>query len=646
MLSTCAVITVSDTAARDASTDATGPMLLNELQSAGYSLPSRAHYIVPDELSAIRDAVRCAAVSSRLVVTTGGTGFGLRDVTPEAVGPLIVKHAPGLVHLMMSTSLAVTPMAALSRPVCGVTQEGALVVTLPGSPKGARENLMALLKVLPHALELISGSTGEDTHRAMGAPERAPNMTDSAHICVHRQRDEPRSLQEHAALRSFDPTQGVARRYRRSPYPIIQMSEALDLILQYATVGDVERVDLSAIVGRVLAETVMSHVDLPSVPTTNVDGYAIFSDDSQPRRRLMSADQYQDCQELEKWAVRVATGGPVPARANAIIMVEDTTVSETGQTGEEITIDIHAIAKIGEHFRQIGSDVRAGDTILRQRDLISPVGGEVASLAFIGRHSVLTYRKPVVAVMSTGNELQELVQTTTPQVTAAGVPIVFDSNRPSLLAALKAQGFDAIDLGIIGDDVSKIKQALELGLSRADVIVTTGGTSMGESDYLKTVIERELHGTCHFGRVAMKPGKPTTFATLPGQRPTLVFALPGNPASALVTFYVFVMPALRKVSGYRASEWHLPRVRVQITSDFPLDPRPEFHRVSIVTSQEAPYLRAFSTGGQRSSRTISMAAANGLVALPSSKDAPVAVLKAGSLCDAILIGPPLTSTRD
>jgi len=179
--------------------------------------------------------------------------------------------------------------------------------------------------------------------------------------------------------------------------------------------------------------------------------------------------------------------------------------------------------------------------------------------------------------------------------------------------------------------------ALKKGLEEADIVLTTGGTSMGASDLLKPVIERHLNGAIHFGRVKIKPGKPTTFATIPtakGQVP--IFALPGNPASALVTFHVFALPALRILGGWPISRSQLPRVRVQLQSNMPLDPRVEFHRVSIQATVEG--LKAYSTGGQRSSRVASLAGANGVVVLPSKVEGGPSELKAGEFVEAIVIG--------
>lgn len=170
---------------------------------------------------------------------------------------------------------------------------------------------------------------------------------------------------------------------------------------------------------------------------------------------------------------------------------------------------------------------------------------------------------------------------------------------------------------------------------------------MGESDLLKPLIERQLHGQIHFGRVAMKPGKPTTFATLTqnDNSKKVIFALPGNPASALVTFYIFVLPALRKLSGYpptcssaNRNGWSLPHIQVTLGSQMKLDTRPEFHRVLIKLVPKRG-LVAYTTGNQRSSAIHSMASANALIALPPFLPASAHnTFKAGSKANAILLG--------
>ena len=180
-----------------------------------------------------------------------------------------------------------------------------------------------------------------------------------------------------------------------------------------------------------------------------------------------------------------------------------------------------------------------------------------------------------------------------------------------------------------------LEATLKNALDKVDVIITTGGVSMGELDLLKPTIERSLGGTIHFGRVAMKPGKPTTFATIPASPPKLIFALPGNPASALVTFHLFVLPSLRKASGMEKPA--LPMAKVSLAEDVKLDPRPEYHRVFISVT-EGGGLVAVSTGMQRSSRVGSLSGANGLLCLPSSKEVEKGSFSKGEVVNAMILG--------
>lgn len=182
-----------------------------------------------------------------------------------------------------------------------------------------------------------------------------------------------------------------------------------------------------------------------------------------------------------------------------------------------------------------------------------------------------------------------------------------------------------------------LEQTLRNALMRVDVIITSGGVSMGELDLLKPTIERSLGGTIHFGRVAMKPGKPTTFATVPfennaGERETkAIFSLPGNPASAVVTFHLFVLPSLHQAAGI--SPAGLPKVMVVLEQEVKLDPRPEYHRV-VVTAKKDGLLYANSTGMQRSSRIGSFKAANALLCLPPGKG----TVEKGTKLEALLMG--------
>ncbi|KAG6019910.1 hypothetical protein E4U41_003032 [Claviceps citrina] len=316
-------------------------------------------------------------------------------------------------------------------------------------------------------------------------------------------------------------------------------------------------------------------------------------------------------------------------------MVEDTALrAMTGDGREEEAVEIQAqgVVRPGDNIRDVGSDLARGALVLRKGEQISAVGGEIGLLAAAGVSTVKVYRKPVVGILSTGDELVEHDR--------AG-PLrpgqVRDTNRITLTCAARDRGYDVVDLGIAPDGPAALEEALRAGLRAADVLITTGGVSMGELDLLKPTIERSLGGTIHFGRVAMKPGKPTTFATVPvkdgqGRRVAKpIFSLPGNPASALVTFHLFVLPSLYKLSGL--SPVGLSRVPVVLGHDFPLDPRPEYHR-AVVTVAADGVLTASSTGTQRSSRIGSLRAANALVCLPRGEG----MLDKGSKVDALLMG--------
>ncbi|KAI9000732.1 molybdenum cofactor biosynthesis protein [Trametes punicea] len=565
-----AILTVSDTAAADASADRSGPTVQSILTKNGYICKHLV--IVPDDEIRIRTVVLawCDQGDVDWIITTGGTGFGLRDRTPEAIKPLLEREAPGLVHLLLSASLQSTPLAALSRPVAGTIRH-TLIVTLPGSVKAVQENLAALLNagVVNHAIELVRGGSGRAVHAQLAAEGvRIPSVTPN--------------------LR-----------------------------------------------GHVIAEDVYAPQNVPVAPSTNVDGYALRCADHTHTLALYASSPGH--------VFRVNTGGPLPAGADAVIMVEDTRLHSTQRTptGEEFEEDeIETLVQVprGENVREPGSDVKRGELVLERGTIVNSAGGEIGTLAFVGRTKVNVIRKPVVALLSTGNELLDL-QSPHP-LPGDGWGGIWDTNRPSLQAAIEGLGYGTIDLGIIPDNLEAHVAVLRKGLESADILLTTGGTSMGVGDLLKPVIERHLNGTIHFGRVSVKPGKPTTFATIPtpGGRSARVpiFALPGNPASALVMFHVFVIPALRKLGGWPELKCRLPSVRVQIQESMRLDPRPEYHRAIIKASPAG--FKAYSTGGQRSSRVASLKGANGLIALPARTDKGPSKLEIGDFVEAIIIG--------
>lgn len=428
---------------------------------------------------------------------------------------------------------------------------------------------------------------------------------------------------------------------RESPYPLIAVDEAIEKILFQAQPLPVKTVRVSEeLLGYVLAETVTAIENVPNFPASMMDGYAVHANEG-PGVFPVRHSNFSAAGEVAEGTMlalpagqisKIMTGAPVPPGATAVIPVEHTRVRRMDQRKEAEVEILRGAAKEGEHIRQIGSDFSVGDVILRTGEQISEVGGELGALISAGIPSVQVFHKPVVGVLSTGNELVESDQ---------DIPLnygqVRDANRPALMSAILAAGFEVLNLGIAPDREDALENILHLGLERCDVVVTSGGVSMGDLDLVKSVIEQRLKGTIHFGRVNMKPGKPTTFATVP--RPSspssgLVFALPGNPVSALVTFHLFVLPALKRMAGLEQAL--LPGIRVKLAHEVSLDFRPEFQRAFLQV--DGSNFLATTTGSQQSSRLLSLSGAKALLCLPSLKTAGVDRLSKGEWVDALLLG--------
>ncbi|KAK2508860.1 hypothetical protein MC885_006650, partial [Smutsia gigantea] len=371
--------------------------------------------------------------------------------------------------------------------------------------------------------------------------------------------------------------------------------------------------------------------------------------------------------------MRVTTGAPIPCGADAVVQVEDTELIRESDDGtEELEVRILVQARPGQDIRPIGHDIKRGECVLAKGTHMGP--SEIGLLATVGVTEVEVNKFPVVAVMSTGNELLNPEDDLLPGK-------IRDSNRSTLLATIQEHGYPTINLGIVGDNPDDLLNALNEGISRADVIITSGGVSMGEKDYLKQVLDIDLHAQIHFGRVFMKPGLPTTFATLDidGVR-KIIFALPalgkveingvqqllvvrslpfasrpecvyplrhltialfrhpldqGNPVSAVVTCNLFVVPALRKMQGILDPRPTI--IKARLSCDVKLDPRPEYHRCILTWHHQEPLPWAQSTGNQMSSRLMSMRSANGLLMLPPKTEQYVELHK-GEVVDVMVIG--------
>jgi molybdopterin molybdotransferase len=326
-------------------------------------------------------------------------------------------------------------------------------------------------------------------------------------------------------------------------YTMISVEEAAATILAHVVPLGTERLPASAAHGRVLAREVRSSEAMPPFNASTMDGYAVLADDPSPRRRLLgiiTAGRPLDETVVPGTAIRIMTGAPLPPGADAVIMQE-----LTREDDGHVILD--RAARRGESITPRGQVIAVGLVVLAPG---GAVGAAVLGLlATLGIGEVEVYRRPRVAVLSTGDELVEADQ-------PAPYGLIRDSNRPSLLAAVREAGGEPYSLGIARDDEEVQRRLVRQGLDKADVLVTSGGVSVGTRDLIKPLLE-EI-GTVYFGSVALKPGKPLTFAKI-GEK--TAFGLPGNPVSSLVSMEVFVRPALRKLQGFA----RLQRPTVEVT---------------------------------------------------------------------------------
>ena len=361
----------------------------------------------------------------------------------------------------------------MARLVAGVRNK-TLIITVPGSPKGAKENLESILKLLPHACVQAAGADSRGLHA--GGIKKLEQEADIATEVQADTQDEhgqhrhthPRGhfhdghtvpvphTTEASVPRSSDPQEGPTRRHRASPYPMLSVDEALRLIALRTPLPETvtEPVD-QFLIGLVLAEDIRAVEPVPAFRASIVDGYAIHVALENPSTKgtfPVSSISHATPGEIpplkEGEIVRITTGAPLPPGANAVVMVEDTilrTLTDDGKEEKEVEILTDKV-KPGENIREVGSDIMFGEVVLREGCEITASGGELGLLASVGRREVLVYKQPTVGVLSTGDELVEHDK-------PGGLRIgeVRDCNRPTLLAVLNALGFDTVDLGIVQD---------------------------------------------------------------------------------------------------------------------------------------------------------------------------------------------------
>ncbi|ODV96774.1 hypothetical protein PACTADRAFT_48588 [Pachysolen tannophilus NRRL Y-2460] len=664
------ILISSDTCFKDNSLDKTSHSIKECFSKYNKSLEGTDKYysikqfiIVPDNLDDIQKILTewCKEENDlSLILTSGGTGYSKKDITPEAVKPLIHKEAIGIVHKMLSDSLKITPFAMMARPVAGV-RNNTLIITLPGSPKGAVENLEAVLPTLAHALDQLGIDDSRALHKGIAKSHQREHSHShhSHHHDNHGDSTHKQScgISKHRLI-SNDLNGPITARSRSSPYPMISMDEAFNLISQNTPRPTVvsKNINNESITGYVLSENIYAPTDVPNFRASIVDGYAVVHTDGPGTYSVVSVSHASPTEEqhvLKSGEIsRITTGAPIPQGATAIVMVEETQIvsmTDDGKEEKEVCI-LASDVKENDNVREKGSDIKKGELLLEKQSVISATGGEIGLLTSVGISNIKVFEKPLIGVLSTGDELVDIMNNNKSSELQYGQ--IYDCNRPVLLSVTRDNNFDAIDLGIASDKASSLENLIRNAFDneKIDYLITSGGVSMGELDLLKPIIERRLNGEIHFGRVKMKPGKPTTFATLKfNNKIKVIFALPGNPASATVCFHLFVLPSLRLFSGYNFFEKSpklptLPTVRARLIHDVQLDPRPEYQRGFVKqtkTNEPGKFeLVVENTGFQRSSRIASFKGANALIVLPSREQhAGNKLLEKGNLVNVILIGP-------
>ena len=400
-----------------------------------------------------------------------------------------------------------------------------------------------------------------------------------------------------------------------SAYPMIPWEEAWAIVAEtIAPLAPVE-VGLTELLGLVLAEDVVSSENMPPFAASSMDGYAVIASDTTPERRVIGEQDAGRVLGIEVTlgtAVRIMTGAPLPRGADAVIPVEHT--SETGAL-----VRLEMPISPGQSVRLAGKDIAVDDLVVAKGTVLGPA--EIGILAMIGHAKTLVHPRPRVAVMATGDEL-------VPQGEPLRPGQIRDSNSYALCAAAQAAGGIAHRTERIVDSQASLREALLRAIEGADMVVTSGGVSMGTRDLLKPVLA-DL-GTVHFGRVAVKPGKPFTFATVKG---VPVFGLPGFPVSSLVTFENAVRPAIRIMAGHKAL-WR-PELEVRLSHAVRHAPdRMEFQRAVIARRDGVRW--ATTTGSQVSSRLKSLVGADALLRIPGG----VGNLEKGDSVKAILVNQP------
>jgi len=419
---------------------------------------------------------------------------------------------------------------------------------------------------------------------------------------------QPKTLREASCADDYDPNS-------------MPVAKARELIASFlAPVTAIERVQVRAALGRVLAEDIVSPIDVPGHDNSAMDGYAVrFADLKSGGETLLKrvAESFAG----KPWqgeiaageCVRIFTGGVMPRGADTVVMQERAREDAAG-----VRIAAGAVGKAGTNRRFAGEDLKRGQTVFRAGQRVRPA--ELGMIASLGIGEVSVYRRLRVAFFSTGDELKSVG-------TPLGAGEIYDSNRYTLYGVLTRLGCEVIDMGVVADDPASLERAFESAAQASDVVITSGGVSVGEADYVKSLLDKL--GEVVFWKIAMRPGRPLAYGKISGAH---FFGLPGNPVSVMVTFYEFVRDALLKLQGQRDIA-PAPLFKVPLSAPVRKVPgRTEFQR-GILSPDGAGGWTVRTTGDQGSGILSSMSQANCFIVLPTE----TGNVAAGELVDVQLL---------
>ena len=400
---------------------------------------------------------------------------------------------------------------------------------------------------------------------------------------------------------------------------MISLEEARDIILSSINILGEEEVSLLDSLGRVITENVHSHLTVPPWNNSAMDGYAVIASDiksasKQHPARLkvledLPAGKVSDKKITNGETIRIMTGAPIPSGADAVVMHE-----VTEKDGDFVRV--YSPVLVNENIRPAGEDINVGDLLIKKGRLITPA--DIGIMATIQKSKVTVFQKPRVAILSTGDEIVDIDEPITRGK-------IVNSNSYSLEAQVKDIGAIPLHLGIAKDTKEALEKKLLSGLS-SDVLVTSGGISVGDFDFVKDVL-KDLGMEMKFWKVAMKPGKPLAFGEIKGKP---VFGLPGNPASSMLCFELFVRPALLKMSG--RSDIFRKEVIAESMEDIKNKPGRRYFIRTITSFKDGQYFFK-TTGSQGSGILTSMTLANSLAIISEN----CSVLKKGEKTKVILL---------